>query len=329
MILIVLYKKANMVINTHKKPSIRPRHIQTTRLLCECELYAPSNYEYDQEMKEVLENFYRLTSERFREYDEKIQDIRKQCKEQCEKDMQKIILKDKIEKELTEKLGALQTDIRTEDIPTCVCEKSVADKTEKVCLNCGKTMGAVAPSWGLLSGLGYAGWSQYIPIAIAKASSDAGIKAAIKGVKGIWDLGELKGLDLTTVVTEATYNSDMGLAKALNALGSKICSFGGAAEDKIFCAYKISITKEDLFIKAILLETKKVAQTSAQAAANANNIASSNATIATSTLNYTIIASIVAIVVIVLVMVIIYLILRYRRKSKMKKKLQYIKLLKE
>ncbi|KOB87856.1 hypothetical protein PFDG_03983 [Plasmodium falciparum Dd2] len=43
----------------------------------------------------------------------------------------------------------------------------------------------------------------------------------------------------------------------------------------------------------------------------------------------TIIASIVAIVVIVLVMVIIYLILRYRRKNKMKKKLQYIKLLKE
>ncbi|ETW39276.1 hypothetical protein PFTANZ_00009, partial [Plasmodium falciparum Tanzania (2000708)] len=43
----------------------------------------------------------------------------------------------------------------------------------------------------------------------------------------------------------------------------------------------------------------------------------------------TIIASIVAIVVIVLIMVIIYLILRYRRKTKMKKKLQYIKLLKE
>ncbi|EUT67301.1 hypothetical protein PFAG_06114 [Plasmodium falciparum Santa Lucia] len=58
----------NILANTLKKPSITPRHIQTTRLLCECELYAPSNYENDQEMKEVMESFNRQSSERFREY---------------------------------------------------------------------------------------------------------------------------------------------------------------------------------------------------------------------------------------------------------------------
>ncbi|KNC35204.1 RIF [Plasmodium falciparum RAJ116] len=52
--------------------------------------------------------------------------------------------------------------------------------------------------------------------------------------------------------------------------------------------------------------------------------------ITTASTNYytAIVASVVPLIVIVVVMVVIYLILRYRRTNKMKKKLQYIKLLK-
>ncbi|KNG74208.1 rifin [Plasmodium falciparum IGH-CR14] len=322
----------NILVHNQRNHNSIPHHTQkipTTRLLCECELYAPANYDNDPQMKKVMEQFKNRTSERFHEYDEKIQDIRKQCKEQCAKEIQKIILKDKLEKQMEEQLTTLETKIGTDDIPTCICEKSVADKTEKVCLNCGKTMGAVAPSWGLLSGLGYAGWSQYIPIAIAKASSDAGIKAAIKGVKGIWELGNVSCVNFGEIVNSTNYFNKELLAKSINVLSKEICGAGGAAENKIFCMYKIGIRPEKMFIKALELQTKKVAENASLAASNAKDIANANATIATSTLNYTIIASIVAIVVIVLVMVIIYLILRYRRKKKMKKKLQYIKLLKE
>ncbi|ETW39337.1 hypothetical protein PFNF135_06281 [Plasmodium falciparum NF135/5.C10] len=126
----------------------------TTRLLCECDLYT-SIYDNDPEMILVMENFNKQTEERFHEYNERMQEKRKICKEQCEKDIQKIILKDKIEKELTEKLEALETNIKTEDIPTCVCEKSVADKVEKTCLKCGGILGVgVTPSLGLLGEIG-------------------------------------------------------------------------------------------------------------------------------------------------------------------------------
>ncbi|EWC76585.1 surface antigen [Plasmodium falciparum UGT5.1] len=325
----------NILVNNQRNHNSSTYHtsntktITTHRSLCECELYSPSNFEYDTKMNDVIKKFNDRTLQRFEEYNERMQDKRKQCKEQCEKDIQKIILKDKIEKELTEKFATLGTNIDTNDIPTCVCEKSLADKTEKVCLNCGKTMGAVAPAWGLVSGLGYAAWTHYVAAVAAKAATDAGVKAAIKGVKGIWELGNVSCVNFGEIVNSTNYFNKELLAKSINVLSKEICGAGGAAENKIFCTYKISITKEDEFIKAILLETKKVAENASLAASNAKDIANANATIATSTLNYTIIASIVAIVVIVLVMVIIYLILRYRRKKKMKKKLQYIKLLKE
>ncbi|ETW51294.1 hypothetical protein PFMALIP_00659 [Plasmodium falciparum MaliPS096_E11] len=120
--------------HTSNTKSIKPH-----RSLCECELYDRyiPIYDYNQEMKEVMQQFDERTSQRFREYDERMQEKRQTCKEQCDKDMQKIILKDKIEKELTEKLSALQTDISINDIPTCICEKSLADKVEKNCLKCG------------------------------------------------------------------------------------------------------------------------------------------------------------------------------------------------
>ncbi|EWC89547.1 hypothetical protein PFNF54_01762 [Plasmodium falciparum NF54] len=147
-------------INIQKNHYINVFHISnttkipTTRLLCECDLYT-SIYDNDPEMILVMENFNKQTEERFHEYNERMQEKRKICKEQCEKDIQKIILKDKIEKELTEKLEALETNIKTEDIPTCVCEKSVADKVEKTCLKCGGILGVgVTPSLGLLGEIG-------------------------------------------------------------------------------------------------------------------------------------------------------------------------------
>ncbi|KOB64328.1 hypothetical protein PFHG_05610 [Plasmodium falciparum HB3] len=97
---------------------------------------------------------------------------RQKCKEQCNKEIQKIILKDKLEKQMEQQLTTLETKITTEDIPTCICEKSLADKTEKFCLNCSKNMGAIAPWWGLVCGTGYAGWSHYVPFAISKAATD-------------------------------------------------------------------------------------------------------------------------------------------------------------
>ncbi|KNC37555.1 rifin, partial [Plasmodium falciparum RAJ116] len=315
----------------HKKTILRTPKTELTkthRSLCECELYAPSIYENDPEMKELMENFNHQTSERLREYDDRMVEKRNHCKDKCEKDIQKIILKDKIEKELTENFGALQTHIRTEDIPTCVCEKSLADKTEKVCLNCGKTMGAVAPAWGFLNGVGYAAWTQYVTQTAIQKGIDVGIETAIQGVKGIWELGQVQGVNFGNLVTSINFSNQNLLVHALQDLSNKICLEGGIASEKSFCLLADG-NNAARFARVIAEHTRNVAIKAGQASKTAEAAEASKYTSTTSIYSTSIIASIVAIVVIVLVMVIIYLILHYRRKKKMKKKLQYIKLLKE
>ncbi|SOS79538.1 PIR protein, putative [Plasmodium sp. gorilla clade G1] len=307
--------------SNHKKTIFRTsktKPTKTHRTLCECELYEPSNYDNDPEMKELMENFNHQTSERLREYDEIIQDKRKQCKEQCEKDIQKIILKDNIEKELTENFGALKTHIRTEDIPTCVCEKSLADKTEKVCLNCGKTMGAVAPAWGLVSGLGYAAWTHYVAGVAAKAATDAGVKAAIKGLGNVFELGKLPGLDLTTIVTPSNFNIGSVLAEAVQNISNVNCVPNAIGETSYFCLYTTTFKTRStaVFIKETTKPVINVAETAGELASAVHDAAFVKAAPATNTLTTAVIASVVSIVLIVLVMLTIYLILRYRQKKK-------------
>ncbi|ETW14970.1 hypothetical protein PFBG_06122 [Plasmodium falciparum 7G8] len=322
---ILEYNQRNHKSATFHTSNTKPT--KTHRTLCECESYAPSNYENDPEMKELIENFNDQTSERFREYDERMQDKRKQCKEQCEKDIQKIILKDKIEKELTEKFATLGTNIDTNDIPTCVCEKSLADKTEKVCLNCGKTMGAVAPAWGLISGLGYAAWTHYVATKVFEAGITEGIKVAIEEIKTIYLLGNIPGINFAKLVTTENFNNINLLGHAVQNVSTTTCQSEFMKNTAMFCG--VAEYKPSVFAKGVAQFARTAAQKADEAAKAAELAEASKFIPKTTILTNTIIASIVAIVVIVLVMVIIYLILRYRRKKKINKKLQYIKLLEE
>ncbi|KNC38088.1 erythrocyte membrane protein 1 [Plasmodium falciparum RAJ116] len=145
------------------------------RSLCECELYT-SMYDDDPQMKEVMDNFNRQTQQRFHEYDERMVEKRMQCKDKCDKDIQKIILKDKLEKQMKQELTTLETKINTDDIPTCICEKSMVDKMEKNCMKCAQNLGGiVAPSSGVLAGIAEGALIVWKPGAL-----DAAIAAALK-----------------------------------------------------------------------------------------------------------------------------------------------------
>ncbi|SPJ10075.1 rifin PIR protein,putative [Plasmodium sp. DRC-Itaito] len=325
----------NILVNTHKKNTfITTHHTETNRSLCECDLYMP-NYDNDPQMKEVIDNFNKQTQQRFHEYDERLQEKRKQCKEQCDKESQKIILKDKLEKELMDKFTTLHTDIQSDDIPTCICEKSIADKTEKFCLNCGKNMGAIAPWWGLVCGSWYAGWSHYIAGITAKLATDAGIKAGVKvGLANVTEiLGQLikhLGFDVPTIneaklITLGNFYDGVTFSDIFKAIDSNA---GGLYDTDTYAFFSAQV--QGIVQKSPLLRSyTKQAEAVASAVADAKEGVVAEGAIKTSSLITPITASVVAIVVIVLIMVIIYLILRYRRKKKMKKKLQYIKLLKE
>ncbi|CDO62025.1 rifin [Plasmodium reichenowi] len=330
-------------VNTHKKnPSIIPHHAHTNRLLCECELYAPANYDSDPQMKKVMQQFEDRTLERFHEYEERMKTTRQKCKDKCDKEIQKIILKDILEKQMAEQLTTLETKIDTDDIPTCVCEKSLADKAEKFCLKCGKHMGVDIPGLGLLG----AYWTNsMVQAAITagiefatqegiKAGIRVGIEEAIKGVKAIYELGNVPGVNFETLVTVNNFDNINLLGQAVQGLSNTICETE-CAKDSFFCG--VANYSAPKFAQGVATFSKN-------AATNAGKVASkvsaettealtvqktAEATSATTILSNPIVISFIVIVIIVILLLIIHLILRYRRKKKMKKKLQYIKLLKE
>ncbi|ETW47999.1 hypothetical protein PFMALIP_03958 [Plasmodium falciparum MaliPS096_E11] len=111
------------------------------------------------------------------------ENMKKECKDQCHEEIQKIVLKDKIKKELTEKLAELYRDIFIEDIPTCICEKSLSDKVEKTCLKCGGILGGgVEPTVGLLGTVAVNQLTKATTVASIEFATQEGIKAGIKAV---------------------------------------------------------------------------------------------------------------------------------------------------
>ncbi|EWC88212.1 hypothetical protein PFNF54_02990 [Plasmodium falciparum NF54] len=324
------------MVNTHKKPSITPRHIQTTRSLCECELYAPANYDSDPEMKRVMQQFHDRTSQRFHEYDDRMKTTRQKCKDKCDKEIQKIILKDKLEKQMAQQFSTLHTDIQSDAIPTCVCEKSLADKVEKGCLRCAQNLGGVAPGWGLLSGFDYVTWSQYISGIAAKAAADAGLKAGVKvglvnAVKIVTNTliesgGEIPIMDWEKLIIFGDFSDGVTLHAIFKNLNNMMNCHLDSGKYSQFSMFVQKFAKN---FKPITANYSKEVAEVTKAVADAKTGVLTKAGNATSSLSTGITASIIAIVVIVLIMVIIYLVLRYRRKKKMKKKLHYIKLLEE
>ncbi|SOV78674.1 rifin PIR protein, putative [Plasmodium reichenowi] len=352
----------NILANNKNKPQTTPYipKIPTNRSLCECELYAPVNYDNNPQMKEVMENFNKQTQQRFHEYDERIQEKRKKCKDKCDKEIQKIILKDKLEKELMDKLAALETDIQNDAITTCVCEKSMVDKVEKGCLRCGYGLGTVAPTVGLIGSVAIGAWKNVALDVATKAAiaagKAAGEAAGLKAGKDIVIFGlETFGIDrlcpdiFKSFQTTRPYTDISGIPHLVHQQYKETCSASASGITQTMCdeiGPKLGLVNPKgpppppdtnpivprlnaLAEKAELTATNQAAKVASTKTTEftTKNIAEVEA--ATTPYYTPIIASIIAIEVIVLIMVIIYLILRYRRKKKMKKKLQYIKLLEE
>ncbi|SOV83747.1 PIR protein [Plasmodium reichenowi] len=342
----------------HKSPT---PHTQTNRSLCECDLYMP-NYDNDAEMKRVMQQFEDRTSQRLHEYDERMKTTREKCKDQCDKVIQKIILKDKLEKQMAEKLTTLETKIDTDDIPACICEKSIADKVEKGCLRCGGILGAAMPELGAIGGTALYALNTWKDGVIFTATASAKEFGALAG-KIVGDaqgknivIGGLKAYgidrfcpDLYSSIGDTTPYYDA--EKIINAIITKkgqLCNVG-SSDTPAIC--QEIINKFDLIVKpggyslpeeaAVTQKVTQFVDKATQSATELTKRATKRITKVTidqetalieggfnSTIS-SINAAIIAIEVIVLILVIIYLILRYRRKKQKKKKLQYIKLLEE
>ncbi|SCM18870.1 PIR protein, putative [Plasmodium sp.] len=328
------------------KSSITPHHTRSTtsRLLSEYDTES-SIYDSDEEINSVKEIFERQMSQRFEEYEERMITQRQKYKEQRDKDIQKIILKDKM-------------------------EKNLAEKIEKGCLRCGCGLAGVAGSIGLFGGVAINLWKpgaleaaikaalDAAAIDISAAANAAGAAEIIKSIKSKYFVDELGVTVLKSFFHAKKYNDVTNITQAVQKLyfekcitrssGSLGLPFSDANRHIPICQSvwqqtsvvsqpRQYITTEEVIkrtVETMMSEAEGTANAAAEAATESvTNAIKARQTDLINTIfmskQTAIIASVVAILVIVLVMIIIYLILRYGRKKKMKKKAQYTKLLNE
>ncbi|SOV83987.1 rifin PIR protein, putative [Plasmodium reichenowi] len=299
-ILLTLYAHNN------NKPYITSHHTPrcTSRVLSECDTES-SIYDKDKDMESVKEIFERQTSQRFEEYQERMKEKRQKHKEQRDKNIQKIIQKDKR-------------------------EQSLAEKIEKGCLKCGCALGGgVLPVWGLVSGLWYGTLSQHVTKMAIQKGIEAGIKEGLAQIKII--ANTYRGINKFPVITveqmlsSGKFTNSVTLSDIFEHIFNMYDELVAAGYSD-FASYVHGIVEEDSITVFNTQNSTRIAAV-ANAFEKGEAAEAANYTSIISSLTNGITASIIAIVVIVLVLIIIYLILCYRRKKKMKKKAQYTKLL--
>ncbi|SOS79560.1 rifin [Plasmodium sp. gorilla clade G1] len=325
-------------VHNKNKPYMTPHTPTTTsRMLSECDMNT-SIYSNDPDMKSVKESFDRQTSQRFEKFNKRMITRRKKYKDQRDKDIQQIILKDKI-------------------------DKSLAEKMEKVCLKCGCGLGGVAASVGIIGPIAVNEWAKAAFLAAKHASMvDAAAEGASQGAAaGAAKVVEsvIKDMSIQNVAVIETlknfinannYNQTSLISQFVNMQYNMTCKtpvhagfynpsdsmcdiittlghFEGSGHMNVSAETSINIAIEKIVADAKGVSIAKTGEvTIAQRAIlETRYVDAVDATYASC--QTAIIASVVAILVIVLVMAIIFLILRYRRKKKMSKKQQYTKLL--
>ncbi|SOV25552.1 rifin PIR protein,putative [Plasmodium sp. DRC-Itaito] len=296
------------------------------RCLCECELYTSQNYDNDPQMKEIMENFNKQTKQRLRDdaistgvYEKSVADKTEKICLNCGKNMGTIApswkeaIKKcievglanvaKIVKQLKDTFGALQPDVDSDAISTGVYEKSVADKTEKICLNCGKNMGTIAPSWKEAI-------KKCIEVGLANVAK------IVKQMSGTIPV-KIPKIKVAEVMIAGKFTDEVTLHSIFKAFDSHTFAELGTVQHAQYslCVQTLS-GKQSYFTTHYSTQSAEVVTT----VADTKGAVLAYGTTTTSILDTTIIASVLAIVVIVLVTLIIYLILRYPRKKKKKKK---------
>ncbi|ETW50313.1 hypothetical protein PFMALIP_01614 [Plasmodium falciparum MaliPS096_E11] len=274
------------------KPYITPHTpTNTSRVLSEYDLYM-SNCDNDDDMKSVKENFDRQTSQRFEEYEKRMIKKRKKCKEQCEKDIKQIILKDKIDKSLEEKI-------------------------EKGCLRCGCGLGGVAACVGIFGSLGTYGWeigATATAMELAtKKGIQAGIDTVITKIKTTNTFKSLWTVELSDFINPSNYSTSNGLFDAVKAAMASIEK--SCISESVDRACNGILTDSDTWLGPFAEAGKNATALTTETVQKAQLLKVTDTSIHLySAIGY----SVTAILIIVLVMVIIYLILRYRRKKKTK-----------
>ncbi|SOV76057.1 rifin [Plasmodium reichenowi] len=204
--------------NGYISPHIRSiTKITTSRTLSEFDKYK-SNYDDDPEMKEVMKRYNERTAVRLKEYDERKKEKQKEYKEKSDKVIQEIIVKDKIQKQLTKQFSALEKLTDTDHLFKGKNEKKVATKGKKGHNKSKKTLGHTLSEWNILPNIDMYEW---IPFSSKEAKVDCNIKNIKQALTRVGYIGPNKFVTLgnkdakDAVDMEHVFSSIMSSSNAL------------------------------------------------------------------------------------------------------------------
>ncbi|CDO61841.1 rifin, partial [Plasmodium reichenowi] len=184
------------------------------------------------------------------------------------------------------------------------------------------------PVWGLVSGLWYGTWLQYLSAKALPAGIKKGIEVGITEIIKIFETtrtSKVPEITLEQILSSGKFTKSVSLFDMAKHISTMYEELQAQGFGQFWSQIDGMVNDEGI----VIFNTRN----SASIAAVANAVEEGKAAaIAVEHAKYThlynaIGYSFLAILIIVLVMIIIYLVLRYRRKKKMKKKAEYTKLL--
>ncbi|EWC78630.1 rifin [Plasmodium falciparum UGT5.1] len=181
--------QSNGYISPHTRSVTK---ITTSRTLSEFDKYK-NNYDDDPEMKELMKRYNERTAVRLKEYDEQKKKKQKIYKEKKDKDIKEIIVKDKIQKQLTKQLSKLEKITDTDDLFKGKNEKKVATKGKKGRKKNKKTLGQTLSEWNILPNIDMYEW---IPFSSKEAKVDCNIKNIKQALTRVGYIGPNKFVTL-------------------------------------------------------------------------------------------------------------------------------------
>lgn len=144
-------------------------------------------------MKELMKRYNERTAVRLKEYDEQKKKKQKIYKEKKDKDIKEIIVKDKIQKQLTKQLSKLEKVTDTDDLFKGKNEKKVATKGKKGRKKNKKTLGQTLSEWNILPNIDMYEW---IPFSSKEAKVDCNIKNIKQALTRVGYIGPNKFVTL-------------------------------------------------------------------------------------------------------------------------------------
>lgn len=140
-----------------------------------------------------MKRFNERTAVRLKEYDEQKKKKQKIYKEKKDKDIKEIIVKDKIQKQLTKQLSKLEKVTDTDDLFKGKNEKKVATKGKKGRKKNKKTLGQTLSEWNILPNIDMYEW---IPFSSKEAKVDCNIKNIKQALTRVGYIGPNKFVTL-------------------------------------------------------------------------------------------------------------------------------------